>query len=481
MMAVVVGLGIALVILLEGAAQLAERRTRHATLVASDPESDHQMMRSDRSIRTGSVLAALGSMGVAAAVAAPLWVILAVLIIFATLRLGLVRMDHAVAERSRSVRFVEALRAPEFPQAPLALFFSAADLLKPDHVLAWKKELDSVGVDWFVICAEPWHFKTLRQETGAHAVLLPDDGQSLSFLPKSLRSILYVNNAQNNCRVIKAIPDAIHVQMLHGDSDKPPSYSPLTKNYDRVFVAGQMGIDRYSRNGVYIPEDRFRIVGRPQVALLSTVEHGKRRDRAPDQPFQVVYMPTWRGFYEDTQFSSLEAADEIIERILSAPRKVELLFKPHPLSHKDPDWPDYRKRITATLKKRRANGSSGQICSLDTETFDLYNKADLLICDISSVMIDFLYTNKPFVTILPKGFWDERRSNFPSLAASYEVRNNLENLEEAVDEALGDDPLQAMRSAIRATAFGDLHLAPGAAFRQACLELVSSDEDQRTQ
>jgi len=287
-------------------------------------------------------------------------------------------------------------------------------------------------------------------------------------LPKSLKAVLFANNTQQNRQIMKKMPELRHVQMLHGDSDKPPSYSPLTKNYDRVFVAGQMAIDRYSRNGVHIPKDRFRIVGRPQVAAIIPSE-----TKAPDgDVLQIVYMPTWRGFFEDTQFSSLDRADRIIETIMALPKKSHVIFKPHPLSYKDPEWPEFKKRIDAVLAKRSASGSTGEFGSAEQAPFDLYNHADVLICDISSVMIDFLYANKPLVTVLPQRFKPEDRSNFPSLEACYNVSSDLNNLQTELEAAIGADPLVGERERVRASAFGDLDQPPGAAFQAACQELI---------
>src|SRR5690625_6533680 len=56
-----------------------------------------------------------------------------------------------------------------------------------------------------------------------------------------------------------------HIQLLHGESDKASSANPVTRMYDRDFVAGQAAIDRFEKFGVSMHPDIFRIVGRPQV------------------------------------------------------------------------------------------------------------------------------------------------------------------------------------------------------------------------
>ena len=455
------------VVLSEGGARWFEARTQKMSQVATNPTSDHKIDKIELLVRIGAVGVVLLIAVIGYFVAASVFVFILTGVTFAIFRGALAFLDRAAAMGSREGRLERVLKTPEFRKAPLALFFSAPDLNAPDHVRAWADELDQMGLPWFCMTAEIHHFAYFREQ-GRLAVRIPNFTTSLYHLPDDLRAILYVNNAQPNRKVIKALPELKHTQLLHGDSDKPPSYSPLTKNYDRVFVAGQMAIDRYSRNDVHIPDDRFRIVGRPQVAAIVPSD-AKKRD---GDVLQIVYMPTWRGFFEDTQFSSLDRADQILETIMELPEKSHVIFKPHPLSYKDPDWPVFKKRIDTALAKRAASGSTGEISPSELTPFDLYNRADVLICDISSVMIDFLYANKPLLTVLPQRFKPEDRANFPSLEACYNVSSDLQNLQAQLEAAVGEDPLEDERARVRAEAFGDLDQEPGAAFKAACQGLV---------
>jgi len=448
-----------------------EARTRRDTQVTTDPASDHRLDKIGRAARLGALGVTFVLLLGAFAAQAPGAVFAIAVLIFAFLRGTLAQLDRIAALANREARLASALKGPAFNSAQMALFFSATELAKPDHVYTWQNELDQVGEPWYCITVEPQHFRALKDEGRIQAILLPNLGVGPYLLPAALKVLYFVNNAQKNRMVLRALPRLTHVQLLHGDSDKPPSYSPLTKNFDLVFVAGQMAIDRYARNGVHIPADRFRIVGRPQVAAIET----RDSDATRSAPRTVIYMPTWRGFFEDTQFSSLDRADAVIKAVMALPEKVHLIFKPHPLSYKDPEWPAFKARIKAALGVKSAAGSTGEISEGAAAPFDLYNQADLLICDISSVMIDFLYSNKPLLTVLPNAFKEADRANTPSLVASYEVARDLENLEAQLAASLGEDPLAAQRRNVRAQAFGDLDLAPGAAFREACLALLADD------
>ena len=457
--------------LTELAARIFEHRTLQNTQVSTDPGSDYRMGSVAKYARMIGVAAICLLVLVAVFARAPAAVAMILVVAFGIYRLALTLLYQAASTASRTSRLAHILKQPGFDRAPLALFFSAVDLQQPDHVNAWADELDSVGLPWFVVVAERHHLTYLRQRGQHKAVFLPDLPIGAQLLPGSIKALLYVNNAQKNRVMISTLQNLLHVQLLHGDSDKPPSYSPLTKNYDRVFVAGQMAIDRYARNNVAIPKHKFRIVGRPQVAAIKTAT-----TTADATLPQIVYMPTWRGFFDDTQFSSLDRADQILETILSRPEPVNVIFKPHPLSYKDPDWADFKTRIEKVFSTARPNGAKGQVSPDDLSPFNLYNQADLLICDISSVMIDFLYADKPFLTVLPADFLDADQPNFPSLEASYQVQSNLDDLTAQLDAALADDSLRDKRKRARADAFGDLDQPPGAAFHAACRELISDGQ-----
>ncbi|MEX0970326.1 MAG: CDP-glycerol glycerophosphotransferase family protein [Paracoccaceae bacterium] len=379
-------------------------------------------------------------------------------------RLHLLRITQIMAKASRGLRFRRAMLDPNIASARLAFHFSAVDLPRPDHVSAWEAALNETGLPWFVIVRECHHLDAFRANAGPPAIFVQSLTELANSVPPAVKAVFYANNAQKNRKMLAAFPQLTHVQLLHGDSDKPPSFSPLTKNYHRVFVAGQMAIDRYAHHGVHIPKDRFRIVGRPQVQALKPAARGVGAVRK-----QVLYMPTWRGFFEDTQLSSLDRAARIIASVPKA-SGVELTFKPHSMSYKDPHWPAFERVIRAALAD-----CGGRYCATTAPVFDLYNVADVLITDISSVMIDFLYTGKPFLTVLPQGFAATQAGDYPSLAAAYQVQPDLADICAQLGHALGDDPMKTARAKVQAYAFGDIGQPPGAAFRAACHELLAPE------
>lgn len=463
---------IILVLLTELAARIYETRQIAQTRVSTLSETDYATPPLGKWLAAGGLVAALIALAAGLFWPVPPVGGLVVLALFMVLRATLSGQVLAAARVSMRARLRETIAHPEIRKARIAFYFSAPDLEQPEHVRIWAEEINALNIPWFVILREPHHLKAFDEANLPTAIIVPDDTALGTCLPPQTRVVFYANNGQKNRNMMTFHPDVLHIQLLHGDSDKPPSYSPLTQNYDLVFVAGQMGIDRYAQNGVHIPAEKFRIVGRPQVRAISDMP----RDAA-DGLRKIIYMPTWRGFFEDTQFSSLDRASEIIETILASNERLELHFKPHPLSYKDPLWPQFERDIRTALARKRPNGNQGVFREDGTSPFDLYNEADLLITDISSVMIDFLYSGKPFLVVQPRAFDAADAPRFPSLAASYQVSATLENLPAQLEAAMGDDPLAAQREDIRVYAFGDYGRSPGEAFRETCLALLNDSSD----
>lgn len=323
-------------------------------------------------------------------------------------------------------------------------FHLAADYIDtPFHVTMWAPHLDDAGISWYVICRERHHLAALRR-AGIRSVLAPKPHHLPLAVAPGVRAVLYANNANRNIEMIRHFPDLVHVQMLHGDSDKPPSYSPVTANFDQIFVAGQLGRDRYSMNGVTIPDDAFVQVGRPQVKDRPVGPRPGWREKPV-----VAYMPTWIGGQADAMFSSLDRGADIIRAIRAESPAAEILFKPHPLSYKDPCWPKLEQEIGQAMAETGAvainrTGDANQV----------YDRSDLLVTDISSTMSDFLYSDRPLAVILPKRTMRNQAKAFPTLGGCYQASGNLGDLADRLRDALGPDSLAPARHAMRKYAFG---------------------------
>lgn len=262
-------------------------------------------------------------------------------------------------------------------------------------------------------------------------------------LVPSLRAFFYVQNAQTNARFM-ACRGITHVWLNHGDSDKPANYNPRHADYDVLVVCGQAGIDRYANHGIHVDADKFEVLGRPQAWQI---EPARGPIGSLEQP-TVLYAPTWHGLDPTVNFSSLEQGPKIVDALLE--RGVRVVFRPHPLSYR---WRIRRAvvmQIRRTLKAHRdAGGPShvfGRRADVEWSVADCTNASDALISDVSSVVSDWLQSEKPYSMTAMRSSVEEFREEYPIAQTAYVLRGDLENLDEVLDDLLVHDRLAAARS-----------------------------------
>ena len=234
--------------------------------------------------------------------------------------------------------------------------------------------------------------------------------------------------------------------------------------YDEVWVAGQAAIDRYAAAGVRIPREHFAVIGRPQVDRLAV---GPRRRSSR---LCLLYAPTWEGIYEEVNYSSLEIAGlAIVAAILKARPDVDIIFKPHPASGAWRPGMRVARREVERLLMRAPRSEHHVIADAhrDMTLQDCFELADVLVSDISSVVTDFLYTERPIITTNPIGLQQEDfRTMFPTQRASYVLGPDFTQVAELVDRALGEDPLADARRRMKRYVLGDLPNGPMYAFNE---------------
>jgi hypothetical protein len=189
-------------------------------------------------------------------------------------------------------------------------------------------------------------------------IVVTDDAVVEQLITPSTRVALYPANSTLNIHLLRD-NRLSHVFIGHGDSDKAGSASPFSRAYDRIWVSGQAGIDRYAAAGVEIPADRFDIVGRPPLSSkLRAIERDMARaadsglgpmerllaelaeaDHGGPAPTTILYAPTWEGYFEEANYSSLEVMGlDLVRAIRDHFPAIRIIFKPHPMSgHRRPD------------------------------------------------------------------------------------------------------------------------------------------------
>jgi CDP-glycerol glycerophosphotransferase (TagB/SpsB family) len=127
---------------------------------------------------------------------------------------------------------------------------------------------------------------------------------------------------------------------------------------------------------------------------------------------------------------------------------ADVLFKPHPLTgHRLPEAGRAREAIDDLVRK--AGGGSEIVAPSPNSLYEAFNRADLLISDISSVITDFLASRKPYAVSNRRDVPDaEFRAMFPSSSAAELLGSDLSTLRTALEDAAGADPRRAQRETL---------------------------------
>jgi CDP-glycerol glycerophosphotransferase (TagB/SpsB family) len=268
----------------------------------------------------------------------------------------------------------------------------------------------------------------------------------------SMTTAFYVNNAARNTHLVER-RELTHVWLNHGDSEKPACFNPVHAIYDLIFAAGQAGIDRYARHGVHIPAEKFKIVGRPQVELISPARAPIGTIRQPT----VLYAPTWQGPFADSRVYSLPVGRQIVEQLLAHDARV--IFRAHPFNYRYPEAEKMIADIGAVLDAdREVSGREhlwGPAAELQMSVEDCFNASDAMVSDVSAVVSDYLHSGKPFAMVSVGRSPEQLLIDAPAARAAYVIRDDLSNLADVCDDLLGSDPLATVRNETKIYYLGD--------------------------
>ena len=99
--------------------------------------------------------------------------------------------------------------------------------------------------------------------------------------------------------------------------------------------------------------------------------------------------------------------------------------------------------------------------------------ADVLVTHVSSTLIDYLHTGKPYLVTNPHGFNIQGIEKRSSINGDRLLTQDCSNLKEFLKDTLGEDQLKETRLARRSYAFGDYGRPQGEAFREAGRALLN--------
>jgi hypothetical protein len=305
-------------------------------------------------------------------------------------------------------------------------------------------------------------------------------------LPPTVQVAMYPSNVAKNNHLIR-LPGVFDVFIGHGDSDKGGSATALTRIFDEAWVSGPAARDRYHVADVGVRDDQIREVGRPQLAEI--VKHrdplGESHagtDGAHPWEYTVLYAPTREGFFASWEYSSIVSQGRTILEVLLSTPGVRVLFKPHPGTGTDD--PAFRLEVERLLAMVESAGAPHEVVTGAEGLYQAFNRADLLVSDVSSVITDFLASGKPYVvtnsTLMDA---DAFRAEFPSATGAYILGGDGSELGGYLEDARTRDGLAQERASTALYLLGDVDEPPVQRFSDAVdavLAIQRADTARRT-
>ncbi|MGH3587922.1 MAG: CDP-glycerol glycerophosphotransferase family protein, partial [Pseudonocardia sp.] len=276
----------------------------------------------------------------------------------------------------------------ELPRYPVVAYF--ADTPNQVYQLQqWLPVLEQVAERHpLALVTRNWEVTELLRQITPLPVLFTRrlDGLRRIYDQVDVKTVIYVNNGWRNFQSL-IHQRALHVHVNHGESDKISMVSNQAKAYDHVVVAGQAAIERHQRALINFDLGRLVVCGRPQLDL----EVSPVLAPAPGRR-TVFYAPTWSGEDDANNYTSLDVYGVAIVRALLDLPDVRLVYKPHPrvLTATEPHVVEAHAEIVRLLTAATRAGVPHEM-PFDADILGVFEGADLLVTDISSVGLDFLY------------------------------------------------------------------------------------------
>lgn len=362
-------------------------------------------------------------------------------------RLCDVRRDGPSTEQMR----VEVLAAVERLGPEVMLYFSNPN--SASYALnVWLPIVERFRRPTVLVLREVAHLDQMMSTT-TPIVVLPKDADVECFPTSTIQAALYPTNVIKNNAMLNR-QGLLHAFINHGDSDKVSSYNPVCRVFDEIWVAGEAGRERYLAAGEGIRDTQIHVVGRPQLAEITRVD-------APDflhgEPvLTVLYAPTWEGFFDESDYSSLEYMGvRLLRMLLESQTPVRLLFKAHPATGSRRAAAGDALRAAERLV-RSAPGGHRVVDPGPDSLYAAFNEADVLVSDVSSVITDFLASHKPYIVTNPKA-WDRNafHSAYPATGGGYLLDPDCARLDAYLHDITGEDGLRPRREQLAVHLLGD--------------------------
>ncbi|MFD7771068.1 hypothetical protein [Streptomyces sp. NPDC059787] len=344
----------------------------------------------------------------------------------------------------------------------------------------WLEPLAGLGGRPVIVLRERFMVPRIAA-TDIPVVCLPKVSTLMRLEQSTLQVLIHPSNSGKTSQVLR-IPTIKHTFVNHGESDKLSSCNPYAKAYDEVWVAGPAARERYALAEVGIEDKDVVEIGRPQLDAVrpyagpptgayttvlyaptwegwdgnpgntSVVAAGENLVRAllADPGVRLLYKPHPLTGSVDPRAG---AADLRVRELIRAANRERSGPRPAPSGEPARRAAELDRLTTAVFRAgadqvermlvqsapepgraqavARATAAWEEaywaslpewehqvVTDARPELYSCFDVADLLISDVSSVISDFLASEKPYAVANTSGLPEEAfRAAFPTVAA----------------------------------------------------------------
>jgi CDP-glycerol glycerophosphotransferase (TagB/SpsB family) len=150
----------------------------------------------------------------------------------------------------------------------------------------------------------------------------------------------------------------------------------------------------------------------------------------------VLYAPTWEGVNHDQEYSSVSAVGvRVVEALLAADPPVRVVFKAHPFTgQRDAKYRAVLSRIAGLLDDASTRTGVDHRVVKGGSINEWFNRSTALVTDISSVVSDFLASEKPYAVFNHTDDDDATfRKDYPSTGAGTTIGRDGRGIAEFID------------------------------------------------
>lgn len=395
--------------------------------------------------------------------------------------------------------------------APRLVLYFSGNAASTYQVNMWLATIERLKIPALIVLRERTVLTALSP-TATPVICVPNATQLMNLSFSSVRVALYPVNVGKNIHFLR-LPHIKSVFVGHGDSDKNASFNPFSRVYDEIWVAGPAGRMRYERALIGIPDESIIEVGRPQIVELATTQI-KRKEAGQKT---LLYAPTWEGWNEEQNYCSIEEVGlPLVKMILSKNLPIRILYRPHPftgtrLSSVAAASREIERLLREANAQRGVQDLSPELLVSTTTAIDAEDSllrrdlqfltetmedahvalstswktamtscmiaADAMLTDVSSVLSDFLATDKPFATANPSLLSETAfKESFPATGGGSILTPAVESAEPFLSMILGEskDIFVEERSKIRRELLGRMPANALNDFKKAVEELADA-------